>query len=260
MPSEEDLRDLFAASRIARPIVHRIDSGKVIASSRARRLPKRLAVGAIGTLAVAGIVAVSLPALLPQRSAISTRSEGVAAPSAEAFDTITRAPADRRGLCAGVVTDPVPSLSGLRLDLEFPATAPIGTDPVQGVVRLTNTGTETVTGTTAASPAVTLSQDGIVLWHSNGPTTDLGVAVELAPGQSIQYPASFTPVRCDVQDEETGSFRADLPAVSAGRYDLSAAIDFVPAASIQQQEGQQQPAQQQQLDLVTGPLSPIALE
>jgi hypothetical protein len=250
MATEDDLRDLFASSHAP----HRLDAKRVVAKSRARRLPKQIAVGAISTLAVAGIVVVSLPALLPQQPAISTLSEGsgAAAPSAQAFDGAKRAPAEKTNLCAGPLADPAPSFYGLRLDVAFPASAPVGADPIQGTVRLTNTGAETVTGSTAASPAITLSQGGVVLWHSNGPASDLAVTVDLAPGQSMEYLASFTPVRCDVQDDQSESFRDDLPAVPAGGYDLSAAIDFLPDASMAQQST---PG----LDLVAGPLSPITL-
>lgn len=253
MPTEDDLRDLFGSADVP----HTLDAKRVIARSRARRLPRQFAIGAVSTLAVAGIVVVSLPALLPH-AATSTISESSptqangAAPNVQAFDSQKRAPADKINLCTGPVTQAAPSFYGLRLDVTFPETAPVGTDPIQGTVRLTNTGADTVTGSTSTTPAITLSQGGIVLWHSNGPMTDAAMTVDLAPGESMEYPASFTPVRCDVQDDEAESFRADLPAVTAGSYDLSAALDFLPAASMTQQST---PG----LDLVTGPLSPITL-
>jgi hypothetical protein len=256
MPTEDDLRDMFDAERAASsPSPYGIDTKRVIAKSRARRLPRQIAIGAVSTLAVAGIVVVSLPVLLPQQSAVSTLSEGgdAAAPSAQAFDTMKRAPADKVNLCTGTVAEAAPSFYGLQLDVTFPAAASVGTDPVQGTVQLTNTSAVAVTGTTAPSPAITVSQGGIVLWHSNGPASDLTVAVNLAPGQSLEYPATFTPVRCDVQDDEAESFRADLPALPAGGYELSAAIDFLPGASLAQQST---PG----LDLVTGPRSPITLQ
>lgn len=248
MPIEDDLRDLFAAS--AEP-PRRIDAKRVIARSRQRRLPRQLAIGVVGTLAIAGIVVVSLPTLLPQPATLSEASG--AAPNVQAFDSAKRAPAEKLNLCAGALVDPPPSVYGLRLDVAFPATAPLGTEPIQGTVRLTNTGQDAVTGSTAASPAITLSQGGTVLWHSNGPTIDVAVTVDLAPGQSMEYPASFSPVRCEVQDDAAESFRAGLPAVAAGAYYLSAAIDFLPDASMPQQPT---PG----LDLVSGPVSEIVLQ
>ena len=252
-PSEDDLRDMFASSA---PGGAPLDAGRIIARSRARRLPRQLAMGAIGTLAVAGIAVVGIQSMMPQPQASIMSQTDAAAPSAEGgqpFAATKRAPADKLNLCTGTVTEAAPSFYGLRLDVAFPESAPTGTDPVQGTVRLTNTGTQAVMGTTAASPAITLSQGGIVLWHSNGPMTDMAVTVDLAPGQSMDYPASFTPVRCDVADDEAEGFRAGLPAVPAGGYYLSAALDFQPDASMVQQGTQG-------LDLITGPLAPIRLQ
>ena len=248
MPTEDELRDLFAST----PVTNDLDPQRVIARSRARRLPRQLAVGAIGTLAVAGIVVISLPALLPQQQAMSIlATDGAAAPQSQALDT-KRAPADKINLCTGTVAEPAPSFYGLELDVEFPVSAPAGA-PVEGMVKLVNNGTAEVVGSTAASPAITVSQGGIVLWHSNGPSTDIAVQVDLQPGESLEYPASFTPVRCDIADDEAESFRADLPALPAGSYDVSAAFDFLPDESMVQQDT---PG----LDLVTGPRSPITLQ
>ncbi|MEP6481011.1 MAG: hypothetical protein ABJA94_03280, partial [Rhodoglobus sp.] len=226
MPTEDDLRDLFASSDSPRGI----DTKHVIARSRARRLPRQLAAGAIGTLAVVGIAVVGIQSILPSQSASTTSQAGGAAPSAADQSAASgqefsdkRAPADKINLCTGAVAEPAPSFYGLQLSVEFPPTAPNGTTPIEGMVRLTNTGSEPVTGT-AAAPAITLSQGGIVLWHSTGQATEIATPVDLAPGQWLEYPASLTPVRCDVQDDEGESFRADLPAVGPGEYDVSAAL------------------------------------
>ncbi|MCU1580110.1 MAG: hypothetical protein JWP19_2314 [Rhodoglobus sp.] len=252
-PTEDDIRDLFASTSPGRPL----DARRIIARSRARRLPRQLAMGAIGTLAVAGIAVVGIQSIVRQPEASIMSQTDAAAPSVEggqSFDTTTkRAPAAKINLCAGTVAEAAPSLYGLRLDVAFPETAPAGASAIQGTVHLTNTGSETVTGTTAAAPAITVSQGGVVLWHSNGPMIDLAVTVDLAPGQSMDYSASFTPVRCDVADDEAESFRADLPVLPAGGYYLSAAIDFQPDASMAQQGT---PG----VDLVTGPVTPITLK
>jgi hypothetical protein len=80
---------------------------------------------------------------------------------------------------------------------------------------------------TAAAPAITVSQEGITLWHSNGAMVMSLVIVDLAPGESLEYAASFTPVLCGVEDDMAEVFRNDLPALDPGEYELSAAIDFV---------------------------------
>lgn len=254
-PTEDDIRELFASASPAtgnKPL----DAGRIIARSRARRLPRQLAIGAVGALAVAGIAVVGIQSMVRQPEASIMSQTDAAAPSVEGgqtFDTTKRAPAEKINLCAGTIADATPSFYGLRLDVAFPETAPAGTGAIRGIVHLTNTGSETVTGTTAAAPAITVSRNGTVLWHSNGPMIDPAVTVDLAPGQSMDYPASFTPVRCDVADDQAESFRTGLPALPAGGYYLSAAIDFQPDASMAQQGT---PG----VDLVTGPLAPITLQ
>lgn len=251
MPDEKDLREIFAADAVE----HSLDPKRIVARSRARRLPKQLAAAAIGTLAVAGITVLAVQTTQfvqpTTTSMLANESADGTAPTASSdlLDSgIKRTPAERINLCTGSVAESVPSLYGLQLDVLFPATAPTGTAPIQGTVRLSNTGTTPVVGTTAATPAITLSQDGVVLWHSNGPMIASLMIVDLAPGASMQYQASFTPVRCEVDDDLAESFRPDLPAVPAGDYQLSAAIDFRPSA------------QDSAIDLVTGPRSSIELQ
>ena len=141
-------------------------------------------------------------------------------------DEMKRAPAEKINLCTAPVAMVVPSATGLVLSVDFPDAA-AGTSRVDGVVVMTNTGGETITGYTAASPAITLAQNGTVIWHSNGPTIQLARDVALAPGESIEYAASFTPVVCDVEDDVAESFRTDLPSAPAGQYQVSAAIDLM---------------------------------
>ena len=75
-----------------------------------------------------------------------------------------------------------------------------------------NTGTERAVGWTGARPAVTVSENGITVWHSNGPVIQLAVEIDLDPGESMDLPATLMTVRCDTVDEESESFREDLPA------------------------------------------------
>jgi hypothetical protein len=143
-----------------------------------------------------------------------------------------------------------PSQFGLVLDVVFPAAVPAASGRIDGLVIMTNTSSEQVTGSTFTTPAVTLSQDGIVVWHTNGATDANATAVDLAPGASLQYAASFDPVRCSPEDDALEAFPADLPLAGAGSYELSAAIDFSPDV----------PTATTELDLVTGPRTPITLE
>lgn len=261
MPSEQDLRDLFASGDGPR---NTIDAKRVIARSRGRRRPLQIVAGAASALAVAGIVTVAVQtAQLPSPATMSSQGESSSAPMADSprdtlETTLSRAPAEKLNLCQGTLAQAAPSTYGLRLDVAFPAVAPSGTAPVTGAVRLTNTGSTRVTGYTNPTPAITLSRDGVVLWHSNGPMIMSLAIVDLEPGASMEYAASFTPVRCDVEDDLGASFREGLPALPAGQYDLSAAIDFTPDASAMPSPSAT-PSPTAELDLVTGPLAPISL-
>ena len=251
VPSEDDLRKLLTSAEAPGSV----DANRVIARSRARRLPRQLVAGAAGALAIAGIgvlaVQVSQITLVQPTSLMSEPNADAPIASDEAgssgaeSEAIKRAPAEKINLCGGTLAQVAPCESGLQLDVVFPDQAPAGA-VVEGAVRLTNLGTATVRGSTAASAAITVSQGGLVLWHSNGPMIMSAALVDLAPGESMEYPASFEPVRCEVDDDSAESFRDDLPALPPGGYQLSAAIDFSPADG-------------SSLDLVTGPLGGIAL-
>lgn len=249
-PTEDDLREMFAGS----PANNSLDASRIVARSRARRLPRVLGAAAAGTLVVAGIATVAVQAsLLPQGVSTSSLEESAGdSAESEAVAPVEqkRAPADRINLCEAQVTDIPASSTGLQLDVEFAQTAAVGTQPIVGTVRLTNTSDQTVSGTTAASPALTLSRDGTVVWHSNGPTILSLVVVELEPGASLEYQASFTPVLCSVADDLAEGFPADLPALEPGVYELSALIDFASATPTNGTT---------ELDLISGPRSTVTL-
>ena len=253
MPDEDDLRDLFAKADAP----NRLDTAKIVARSRARRVPKQLAAGTLGALAVVGIVIGGVQVAQFAHPISSTMVAGAGDSQSdgavpEAYDTIKRAPAEKINLCTGPLADVAPSAYGLQLDVAFPATAPVGDDSVQGMVTLTNTSATQVTGYTAAAPAITLSQDGVVLWHSNGAMIMSAVEVDLAPGESLEYGAFFVPARCGVEDDLQEAFSSDLVPVGPGTYELSAAIDFTPGSfALADSTGP---------DLVTGPRSQIVLQ
>lgn len=254
MASEKDLRDLFAGAEAP----NTLDAGRVIRRSRARRLPRQVAAGSLGALALVGVTVLGVQ--------VSQFSSPVSTAGGEAFDSpatapeldmVKRAPADKINLCEGTLAEIAPSQYGLQLDVAFPETAATGTAPVEGSVRLTNTSDREVVGSTPLSPAITLSQDGAVLWHSNGPTAYALRMIDLAPGASLEYEASFTPVRCGVEDDAAESFRADLQPVAAGDYELSALIDFSADPSMDAGSSE---TQTPELDLVGGSVAPIRLE
>ena len=273
MPVEPNLSDLF---RSATPPTASLDAQDIIRRSRRRRLPARIGAGSLMGLAVVGISVAGITGLKSTTmtaggssdSAVSMESDESSTRSEEGMDTfngesgpaddfgpdqfggpassgdISRAPAEKVNLCGGPLSEVAPNERGLELTVQFP-NASVGQTTVTGEVTLTNTGTETVTGYTAASPAITLSQNNIVLWHSNGPMIMVAVDVNLAPGESMIYPATFSPVVCGVEDDMGESFREDLPAAPAGEYQVSALLDLSGDATA---------------ELITGPASTITLE
>ncbi|MEO6944102.1 MAG: hypothetical protein ABI053_05270 [Lacisediminihabitans sp.] len=234
MPSESEFRTLLKNDAEGAAGTRPLDAAVIIRRSKRRRLPQQFAVGGLSTLAVVGIGFAGITAfrMLPQGATTMSAGSSAggkavpeqAAPGAD--QNIKRAPAERINLCGGEVAEVAPNPNGLVLRTQFPASSAAGTSAVNGTVMLTNTGTSTVRGTTAASPAITVSQDGVVLWHSNGPMIMLAVVVDLDPGQSMSYRASFTPIRCGVSDDLADGFPDTLPALPGGNYQLSAAIDF----------------------------------
>jgi hypothetical protein len=236
MATEPNLRNLFQASGM--PEARTIDTEAVIRRSRLRRLPAQVGLGGAFTLAIGGIgfVAVQgLGSVQPASTQVESATDSQdtrSAPEAEGVTPllgegeIKRAPAERINLCGGTVAEVAPSVTGLVLSTSFPDAA-VGAGSVEGTVTLTNTGTAPVSGYSSAAPAITLAQNGIVLWHSNGPTIQLARDVVLAPGESQEYTASFSPVVCAVEDDLGESFRDRLPAAPAGEYQVSAAADIV---------------------------------
>lgn len=219
-----------------------IDTALVIRRSRRRRLPRQVGIGSAMTLAVAGIgIAGATGIRLPSPSSFTMTSASDSGPTSESdsgglaeqpehFEELwaasgsSLAPVEKLNPCAAPVAQVESTAAGLSLVPQFPMTAEATGTPVSGTVTLQNAGPDHIIGTTAASPSMTLSRDGVTVWHSNGPMIMLAVEVDLAPGESMSYPASVTPVLCTEQDETTESFREGLPALPAGTYSLAAAI------------------------------------
>jgi hypothetical protein len=250
MSTESDLKNMLAHQG---PTLRSVDLSRVLRRSSRRRIAQQVAVGSATTLAVAGIGFAGFSAI-GGFTGISGFGQSTTGDSSSLGGTATdgaskRAPADKVNLCGGTLAGVAPNASGLVLTTRFdPADA--SADRVSGTVTLTNSGPDRVTGTSAAMPAITLSKDRIVLWHSNGSMAAMGVAVDLAPGASMTYQASFQPVTCAVEDDSTVSFRDNLPHVAGGAYQVSAALDL----SQQSPEGSFLST-----ELVTGPVSAVTL-
>lgn len=231
MPTESELREWLQGDGSEPSSPRELDVGRIIRRSRRRRLPRQVGVGGVMTLAIAGIAVggiTRLRAFLPGASTTSGASQSLDQGDSElapARDFGAQMPAQRLNLCGSPVASVPPNSSGLVLTPHFPSSVPANGEPVTGTATLKNTGTTTVTGSTAAAAVIAVSRQGIVLWHSNGPTTTLARMVDLSPGQSMDFPASFTPVRCDADNDTPEGFPDHLPSLDAGDYQISALIE-----------------------------------
>jgi len=264
MATDPNIRNLFRSDdNGGTPGGSKLNVDTIIRRSRARRLPRQVAFGGVFTLALGGVVVAGVQGFgalgnQPASTLAGGSQADSSAPEAgpadngilkqndldETTPAIKRAPAEKINLCGGPLADVAPSESGLVLTVNFDD-AKASADRIEGTVTLTNTGDATVSGTTGTTPAITLSQGGIVLWHTNGPSTMMARDVSLAPGESIDYDAAFSPVVCGVEDDSAElGFRADLPSVGAGEYQLSAAMDLLGDTDA---------------DLITGPLATVTL-
>lgn len=275
MPTEADLAArLNDPSAVRAPV---IDSDAVLRRARRRRLPRQIAVGTVVSLAAVGIGVAGINGIGSGSGASTTAGDAAALPESDIdqpadgssggvtdpdfdpgvdpgtapSDGISRAPAEKLNGCGGELAEVAPSATGLLLTTEFPDEAPADGGSIEGVVRMTNTGTTAVHGLTAAAPAITLSADGITLWHSNGAMIMSATMVDLQPGASLEYRADFAAVRCSAEDDGAERFRDGLPALPPGEYQVSAAIDFAPSAGS---------GEARALDLISGPLEPIELQ
>jgi hypothetical protein len=254
MPSDSELRRRFQEGTQPRG---EIDVDAVLRRARARRRP-RVVLAAAGS--VVAIAAIAVPAVVVtsfgSSGASVTSSEyapeaapdaaGGAAGGAADSDAAMSAPgAELLNPCASPVTELPPAGNGLVISAA-PVTAAASARSIPVTVTLTNTGDGSILGTTASRPALTLSRDGVTIWHTNGPSDMSARIVDLGPGESMTYEAVFEPLVCAPEDDALEAFRPGLPAAGPGTYLLWAAID------VSHDDGSA-------IDLVTGPAVAVTL-
>ena len=235
MATESDLRDLLQGPDPEGRAT--IDVEAVLRRARARRRPRAIAATTVGALALVGVLT---PVVLISQQAAKQQSVMVAedagggseAPTAGDNAFATMPSATTLNTCGAPLVE-LPSANGLVLEVT-PVAATAGSADIPIEVTLRNDGSTTLIGSTATTPVITFSRDGVVLWHTSGSLDASGVRVDLAPGESMTYATTFEPLICTVDDEsqaeesDSDGLREDLPAAGAGTYRLSAAIDFIP--------------------------------
>lgn len=228
MPTESDLGDLMRRADSAAGAG--IDLDRVLRASRARRRPRVVGSAAIGLLALTGAIVPAVVIFLPtaspgmlvveESSGGSVESGGSVPESLPTAATLTSCGAPAPSTGAGAAT------TGLVLEAA-PVTADAGAPSIPIEVTLRNVGNRRVVGSTTAAPVVTLAAAGKVVWHTPGEGPAGSIEVDLDPGETLGYHAVFEPRICTTDDEIYG-LRKTLPDAPAGRYQVSAAIDFVP--------------------------------
>jgi hypothetical protein len=218
-----------------------IDVGAVLAASRGRRRARRTAALGVTTAAAvllaAGGIAIAVNGLGPHAasdSALTSESAGTAPEAGpdgagdDAAGTRLASP-EKVNLCgAPVAAATDASASGLVVAVEPPAAvAPGATADVR--VTVTNAGSSPVTGELRTAPALTVADDGITRWHTNGVVSDEFLPVDLEPGASVRLEGPVTAVACSEADELEEGFVEGLPALAPGEYAVSAIVVFTDA-------------------------------
>jgi hypothetical protein len=250
MPSDSDLRRRFQEGTQPRG---EIDVDAVLRRVRARRRPRVLlaaagSVVAIAAIAVPAVVVTSFgtsPETLSSSEYAPEAGPDAAGGAADSDAAMSRPSAERLNLCTAPVAELPPAENGLVITAT-PVTAPAGSRSIPVTVTLTNSSEIGILGTTASRPALTLSRDGITIWHTNGPSDPSARIVDLGPGESMTYETVFEPVVCAPEDDQREAFRPGLPAAGPGTYLLWAAID------VSHDDGSA-------IDLVTGPAVAVTL-
>lgn len=233
MATESDLRDLL---RGPEPEGRGdIDLEAVLSRARRRRRPRMIAAQALGSVALIGalgtVVIVSLPPA--QTGVMMTAEDGGAGDSAATAPDADENVQEESGStwapdsCGAPVTDRE-SIAGLTLEME-PITVVTGTTSVPVTVVLRNDGPTRVVGVSGGSPHLTLSLDGLVVWHSYSVQDSIGIGVDLEPGESQVYQATFQPALCTSEDDlVVGTSDNPLPPAGPGSYELRASMPITP--------------------------------
>lgn len=218
-----------------------IDIDAVLAASRARRRARRTAVVGAGSaaatlLAVGGLIMglqgtgllATTAGSAPDSASVAESPTEAREESADGFASdLMLAPPEKVNLCGAPVAEATDAAGGsLSVTVEPVAAVPIGG---VGAVRVTvtNPGPATVAGEARVAPAMTIADDGVTVWHSNGAVSPETTPVALAPGESIQLEGLVEAVGCTEADEAAEAFPPGLPPLTPGTYGVTAVVVFV---------------------------------
>jgi hypothetical protein len=222
-----------------------IDVDEVLQRSRARRRSRRTA-ALSGVGAVAAVLAVGGLVLGLQRVSGPTTAQAPAFESAESAEVAPDAAAggtadDASGTrlmapelvnrCGAQVATPTDAAtSPLAVAVTPPVAAvPPGSEAL-ATVTITNTGPDTVSGDVRGTPALTVAEAGITVWHSSVGVDVLPSPITLAPGESTTLEAAFEARGCAASDDLGDGLPTDLPPLLPGGFAVGAVVSFTDAS------------------------------
>jgi len=222
--TESDLRDLLRGPEPEGRSA--IDLDAVLTRARRRRRPKMVAVQALGSVALVGVLGTAVFVTLPRAAETTAITAQDTAGGSEA-ESAPFADQDALRSTAPVCGEPV-DVASPSADLSLEISLPTIVEPetrIPVTVTLRNDGTDRIQGSTASAPTMTFARGGIVVWHSYA-VQDLAVrVVDLGPGESVSYETFFDGVVCSSEDELFMDDPANpLPAAGPGQYELFAAL------------------------------------
>lgn len=217
-----------------------VDVDAVLRASRARRRVRRSAIiGGVGAAAAALLIGGGVVAGLQGLGGPTTAEAPTAVESAElspsqaeqsgdagaATDERFMAP-EQVNRCGTPVAAPTDAAtSPLTVTVERPATPVQPGTTNSATIRVTNTGTDVVSGSLGEFAPITVAESGVTVWHS-GPDGGALRQVSLAAGESIVLEGAFETRFCSESEDLGGGLPADLPGLESGEYGLSAVVTF----------------------------------
>lgn len=181
-----------------------LNADDVIRRSRRRRVPRQAALGAVSTLAVAGVLMVAVPAVVGSGIFGTGASLDAATTMSESYgsgerDYAPEAPYSIAPACEELASAEASSARGLTVSVMAHAVSSGATDwRIDSVVDVTNNNTGQSRSSGIAWASLTMTQNGVAVAHSAWyPAEDPVEHEYLGPGETASHSISFAPEWCD---------------------------------------------------------------
>lgn len=181
-----------------------LNADDVIRRSRRRRAPRQVALGAVSTLAIAGVLMVAVPAVVGSGIFGAGASLEAATIMSDSYgsgerDYAPEAPYSIAPACEELASAEASSAKGLTVSVMAHA-VPSGAAEwrIDSVVHVTNTNTGQSRSSGIAWANLTMTQNGVAVAHSAWYPAEHPTEHEyLGPGETASHSISFVPEWCD---------------------------------------------------------------